>query len=163
MGAWSRLNQQKVRKVKSNKNIGIYHTSDKLGHQKYTKFLIKSHEESCLRSKHAVWCLESSKMTNKWPQSGAYKSPKDDLKSRKIIAGTFKDPTECIFAPSDDQNGAKEAPQDPKIPPKWNPRPINQPATNSQLCQLVHAKLLGKCSHLRTIRRLQSCRSFKSC
>ena len=51
-------------------------------------------------------------------QSGAYKQSKHDLKSQKTIAGTFKDPTECTFAPNDDQNGAKVAPQDPQMPPK---------------------------------------------
>ena len=54
----------------------------------------------------------------------AYKPPKDDLKSLKIIGGTLKDPTECTFAPKDDQNGDKVAPQDPKMPPKLCPRPI---------------------------------------
>ena len=44
MDAWSRSNQQKVRKVISNENSSIYHTSDSLGRQKYTKFLNASGE-----------------------------------------------------------------------------------------------------------------------
>ena len=163
MGAWSRSNQQKGRKVKSNENNSIYYTSDRSGLQKYIEFLFKNHKESCLQSRHAFWCLKSSKIPNKWSQSGALKPPKDDLNSLKIIAVTFKDSTECIFAPSDDQNGAKVALQHTKTPPKWHPRPRNQPETNSQLCQFVDANLVGKYSYFQTIRRFQSCRIFKSC
>ena len=76
MGVWSCSNQQKVRKVKSNENNSIYNTSDRLRHHKYIRFLIKNHEESCLQSKHAFWCLKSSKMTNKWPQSELISHPK---------------------------------------------------------------------------------------
>ena len=66
-------------------------------------------------------CFLMSQIIRNYKQvtpSGAYKSPKDDLKSRKIIAGTFKDPTECTFAPNDDQNGVKVTPQVLKTPPK---------------------------------------------
>ena len=40
----------------------------------------------------------------------------------KINVGTFKGPPECTLAPNNHQNGAKEVPQDLKMPPKWCPR-----------------------------------------
>ena len=57
-------------------------------------------------------------------QSDPHRSPKNHQKSMKISVGTFKDPPECTLAPNCHQNGAKVMPQDPKMPPKWCPRPI---------------------------------------
>ena len=42
----------------------------------------------------------------------------------KINVRAFKGPPERPLAPNDHQSGAKVVPQDPKMPPKWCPRPI---------------------------------------
>ncbi len=60
----------------------------------------------------------------KLPQSDPNRPPKNHLKSVKINVGAFKDPPECTLAPNDHQSGAKVVPEDPKMPPKWCPRPI---------------------------------------
>ena len=51
-GARNHQNQENVKKVKSNENQCIYNVFERLGQQKSMIFPIKSHQKSCLQSKH---------------------------------------------------------------------------------------------------------------
>ena len=72
-GTWNHQIHEKVKKVKSNENITIYYTFDRLGHQKSADFPFKNRWKSRLQSKHVFWCLKwqnISKSGPKWSPQG---------------------------------------------------------------------------------------------
>ena len=108
---WSHSNQEITRKAKPNENLRIYNVFERLGHQNSAKFPIKSHEESCLQSKHAFWCLKSHKL---W-KSDSKVIPTGDP---EIIKNRWK----SVLGHSRTVLSAPLHPLVTKMVPKWYPK-----------------------------------------
>ena len=83
-GTWSHQSNEKVEKVKSHENIGIYNTFERLDHQKSQDFAIKINQNSCMQSKQAFVHFKSQiiwKSDPKWSPERDSKSIKNHEKS----------------------------------------------------------------------------------
>ena len=74
-------------KMKSNDNITIYYTLDRLGHHKSADLPFKHRRKSRLQSKHVFWCFKWQKISKSDPKSCPKGYPKWIKNHKKSVLG----------------------------------------------------------------------------
>ena len=82
----------KLSKMRSHENINIYHTFERLDHQKAQDFPIKIHQNSCMQSKQAFVHFKSQKIWKSDPKWSPEGDPKSIKNHEKSILGPSRAP-----------------------------------------------------------------------